>query len=75
MGVATEVGSKVQKSKVGDKVGVGCMVGACQSCDNCDDILENYCPKMILTHGVKYYDGTTTYMDATLTPWFLMNTL
>ncbi|CAL5326731.1 unnamed protein product [Camellia sinensis] len=28
VGVVTEVGSKVQKFKVGDKVGVGCMVGA-----------------------------------------------
>ena len=61
MGVVTEVGSKVQKFKVGDKVGVGCMVGACHSCDNCDNHLENYCPKMILTYGAKYYDGTITY--------------
>ena len=57
----TEVGSKVQKFKVGDKVGVGCMVGACHSCDNCDNHLENYCPKMILTYSAKYYDGTITY--------------
>ena len=61
MGVVTEVGSGVQKFKVGDKVGVGCMVGACHSCDNCTNHLENYCPKMILTYGAKYYDGTTTY--------------
>ena len=57
----TEVGSKVQNFKVGDKVGVGCMVGACHSCDNCDNHLENYCPKMILTYSAKYYDGTITY--------------
>ncbi|KAL4597897.1 hypothetical protein ACB092_11G021200 [Castanea dentata] len=56
VGVVTEVGSKV-----GDKVGVGCMVGACHSCDNCDNNLENYCPKMILTYGANYYDGTITY--------------
>ncbi|XP_075643350.1 putative mannitol dehydrogenase [Castanea sativa] len=61
VGVVTEVGSRVQKFKVGDKVGVGCMVGACHSCDNCTNHLENYCTKMILTYGVKYYDGTTTY--------------
>ncbi|KAL4597895.1 hypothetical protein ACB092_11G021000 [Castanea dentata] len=61
VGVVTEVGSKVQKFKVGDKVGVGCMVSACHSCDNCSNHLENYCPKMILTYGAKYYDGTTTY--------------
>ncbi|PPD84509.1 hypothetical protein GOBAR_DD18555 [Gossypium barbadense] len=33
VGEVTEVGSKVEKVKVGDKVGVGCMVGACHSCD------------------------------------------
>ncbi|KAF2285318.1 hypothetical protein GH714_042360 [Hevea brasiliensis] len=61
VGVVTEVGSKVEKFKVGDKVGVGCMVGSCHSCDNCTNNLENYCPQMILTYGAKYYDGTTTY--------------
>ncbi|KAK4585054.1 hypothetical protein RGQ29_022642 [Quercus rubra] len=60
VGVVTEVGSKVQKFKVGDKVGVGCMVGACHSCDSCANELENYCPNMILTYGVKYFDGTIT---------------
>ncbi|KAK4843612.1 hypothetical protein QYF36_010567 [Acer negundo] len=60
-GVVTEVGSKVEKFKVGDKVGVGCLVGSCHSCDNCANNLENYCPKMLLTYGAKYYDGTITY--------------
>ena len=60
MGVVTEVGSKVQKFRVGDKVGVGCMVGACHSCDSCANELENYCPDMILTYGAKYFDGTIT---------------
>jgi D-arabinose 1-dehydrogenase-like Zn-dependent alcohol dehydrogenase len=57
----TEVGSNVQKFNVGDKVGVGCMVGACRSCDNCANNLENYCPGMIFTYGVKNFDGTTTH--------------
>ncbi|KAJ9670294.1 hypothetical protein PVL29_026687 [Vitis rotundifolia] len=61
VGIVTEVGSKVEKFKVGDKVGVGCMVGACHSCDSCADDLENYCPKIILTYGATYYDGTTTH--------------
>lgn len=61
VGVVTEVGSKVEKFQVGDKVGVGCLVGSCHSCENCADNLENYCPKFILTYGAKYYDGTTTY--------------
>ncbi|KAA8546659.1 hypothetical protein F0562_003110 [Nyssa sinensis] len=61
VGVVTEVGSKVQKFKIGDKVGVGCMVGSCHSCDSCAHDLENYCPKMILTYKGTYYDGTMTY--------------
>ncbi|XP_027152764.1 8-hydroxygeraniol dehydrogenase-like [Coffea eugenioides] len=61
VGVVTEVGSKVEKFKVGDKVGVGCMVGSCHSCPSCANDLENYCPKMILTYNSTYYDGTPTY--------------
>ncbi|KAK8717374.1 hypothetical protein V6N13_044645 [Hibiscus sabdariffa] len=61
VGEVTEVGSKVRKFKVGDRVGVGCMVDSCRSCDNCKVDLENHCPKMILTYSVKHYDGTITY--------------
>ncbi|KAG5529655.1 hypothetical protein RHGRI_030138 [Rhododendron griersonianum] len=61
VGVVTEVGSKVQKYKVGDRVGVGCMVGACHTCENCENNLENYCPKYILTYNSLNYDGTKTY--------------
>uniref|UniRef100_A0A2N9ESB3 Uncharacterized protein n=1 Tax=Fagus sylvatica TaxID=28930 RepID=A0A2N9ESB3_FAGSY len=66
VGVVTEVGSNVQKFNVGDKVGVGCMVGACRSCDNCANNLENYCPGMIFTYGVKNFDGTTTHVYSPL---------
>ncbi|KAM0067588.1 putative cinnamyl-alcohol dehydrogenase [Helianthus debilis subsp. tardiflorus] len=61
VGVVTEVGSKVEKFKVGDNVGVGCLVGSCRSCQSCANDLENYCPKQILTYSVPYYDGTLTY--------------
>ncbi|CAA2935069.1 geraniol dehydrogenase [Olea europaea subsp. europaea] len=60
-GEVTEVGSKVKKVKVGDKVGVGCMVGSCRQCDQCTNDLENYCSKMILTYSAVYTDGTITY--------------
>ncbi|GLU20224.1 hypothetical protein SLE2022_364340 [Rubroshorea leprosula] len=61
VGEVTEVGSKVKKVKVGDKVGVGCYVGACHSCDNCASDLESYCPKAIFTYNSIYHDGTRTY--------------
>ncbi|CAI8595525.1 unnamed protein product [Vicia faba] len=60
-GEVTEVGSKVKNFKVGDRVGVGCMVGSCHSCQSCADNLENYCSKMILTYSAKNVDGTITY--------------
>ncbi|KAH9664271.1 Cinnamyl alcohol dehydrogenase 8 [Citrus sinensis] len=60
-GEVTEVGSKVRKVKVGDKVGVGCMVGACHSCESCANDLENYCPKVIPTYTSINTDGTITY--------------
>ncbi|KAM7519792.1 hypothetical protein LguiB_018754 [Lonicera macranthoides] len=61
VGIVTEVGNKVEKFKVGDKVGVGCLVGSCGSCDSCANDLENYCPKMILTYSAPNSDGTITY--------------
>ncbi|KAK6923824.1 Alcohol dehydrogenase, N-terminal [Dillenia turbinata] len=62
VGVVAEVGSKVKKFKVGEKVGVGCFVGSCRSCDHCTNNLENYCPNSIQTYGgAPYHDGTTTY--------------
>ncbi|CAL5406007.1 unnamed protein product [Camellia sinensis] len=61
VGVVTEVGSKVQKFKVGDKVGVGTLIGACHSCNSCASDLENYCSKKISTFYGTYHDGTTIY--------------
>nr|AFY63472.1 geraniol dehydrogenase [Perilla frutescens] len=60
VGVVTEVGSKVEKVKAGDKVGVGVIVGSCRQCDQCSNDLENYCSKQILTYGAPYIDGTIT---------------
>lgn len=61
VGEVTEVGSKVQNFKVGDKVGVGYILGSCSSCDNCTSNLENYCPQRKLTSDDQYYDGTLTF--------------
>ncbi|CAH9070124.1 unnamed protein product [Cuscuta epithymum] len=58
VGVVTEVGSKVHKFKVGDKVGVGCLVESCRKCESCASDLENYCPGGVQTYNAI---GTTTY--------------
>ncbi|KAG5574253.1 hypothetical protein H5410_054387, partial [Solanum commersonii] len=59
--VVIEVGSKVEKFKVGDKVDVGCMVGSCRKCENCSVGLENYCPCQIPTYNGYSLDGTLTF--------------
>ncbi|KAK4490413.1 hypothetical protein RD792_001090 [Penstemon davidsonii] len=61
VGVVTEVGSKVEKYKIGDKVGVGILVGSCGQCDQCSIDLENYCPKQIWSSNSTYHDGTILY--------------
>lgn len=43
IGKVTNVGALVTKYKVGDVVGVGCMVDSCRHCNACLDNLENYC--------------------------------
>jgi uncharacterized zinc-type alcohol dehydrogenase-like protein len=43
VGHITAVGGAVTKFKVGDTVGVGCMVDSCQHCAACDEGLEQYC--------------------------------
>ncbi|WP_279572663.1 NAD(P)-dependent alcohol dehydrogenase [Volucribacter amazonae] len=43
IGRVSRVGDKVSKFKVGDLVGVGCMVDACQHCHACEQGLEQYC--------------------------------
>lgn len=43
IGRVKEIGSAVTKFKVGDLVGVGCMVESCQDCHSCEDGLEQYC--------------------------------
>ena len=52
IGHVTEVGSDVSSHKVGDLVGVGCMVDSCGKCPSCKDDLEQFCHEgMVMTYG------------------------
>ena len=61
VGVVTEVGSDVTRHRVGDRVGVGCMVSSCGECANCRRGDEQYCENgMVGTYAATDRDGTTT---------------
>ncbi|WP_067704476.1 MULTISPECIES: NAD(P)-dependent alcohol dehydrogenase [unclassified Erwinia] len=43
VGRVTAVGGHAKKYKVGDLVGVGCLVDSCRTCDSCKEDLEQFC--------------------------------
>jgi alcohol dehydrogenase (NADP+) len=61
VGVVTEVGPEVGTHRVGDRVGVGCMVNSCGHCANCLGGDEQYCLNgMVGTYATTDRDGSTT---------------
>jgi len=62
VGVVKEVGDHVSKFKVGDTVGIGCLVDSCRECENCKQDLEQYCLNgATYTYSIeeKHGDGIT----------------
>ena len=54
VGEVVEVGSSVSNFKVGDLVGVGCLVDSCLTCDACKDGDEQHChSRATWTYGSK----------------------
>jgi uncharacterized zinc-type alcohol dehydrogenase-like protein len=62
-GVVKSVGSAVKKYKVGDQVGVGCMVDSCRTCSCCVEGLEQYCDQgsTVTYNGLERDGKTPTY--------------
>ncbi|MBK6013417.1 NAD(P)-dependent alcohol dehydrogenase [Streptomyces sp. MBT53] len=61
-GIVSEVGPGVTKFRVGDRVGVGCMVDSCRECDNCKAGLEQYCTGgNVGTYNALDKNGEPTY--------------
>ena len=56
VGKVSAVGAEVSKFKVGDTVGVGCMVDSCGHCAACAEGLEQYCEQ----GNIGTYNGRTT---------------
>ncbi len=60
-GVVSAVGGGVTRYKVGDRVGVGCMVDSCRECEHCKDGQEQFCLKgAVMTYNGRGYDGEET---------------
>ena len=51
VGRVSSVGGHVTGFKVGDLVGIGCIVDSCKHCEECESGLENYCDGMIGTYN------------------------
>jgi uncharacterized zinc-type alcohol dehydrogenase-like protein len=58
IGRVTNIGSDVSRFKLGDLVGVGCMVDSCQTCSSCQQDLEQYC----LNGFTGTYNGKDTHL-------------
>ena len=63
VGKVVAVGNHVTRFKVGDTVGVGCMVDSCRTCPSCREGLEQYCEKGFTGtyNGPRQEDGGNTY--------------
>lgn len=64
IGRVLEIGANVSKHKIGDLVGVGCMVDSCQTCSSCQKDLEQFCENgATFTYNSpdKHLEGKQTY--------------
>lgn len=57
VGRVTATGDHVTTHKIGDLVGVGCIVDSCQHCAECGDGLENYCDGVVGTYNAPTPDA------------------
>ncbi len=59
-GLVRDVGTKVNRYRIGDKVAVGCFVDSCRKCDPCISGLEQYCVEgPTMTYNSTERDGET----------------
>ena len=63
-GICTAVGSAVTKIRVGDQVGVGCLVDSCHECEHCLRGEEQKCKKSVGTYQSRDWSGRAASVPA-----------
>lgn len=66
VGTVTEIGAKVSQFKIGDIVGVGCMIDSCLTCKACTDGDEQHCCKratMTMAAPIKFLGAQVTVLS------------
>jgi alcohol dehydrogenase (NADP+) len=62
IGKVTALGSAVTDFKIGETVGVGCLVDSCRTCPDCQDHLEQFCNAPTFTYNSEdKISGGNTY--------------
>lgn len=62
IGRVSAIGNDVRKYRVGDLVGVGCLVDSCRHCTSCNEGLEQYCEnRFTATYDSEDKIGGTAY--------------
>jgi len=62
VGRVTKVGAKVTRHKLGDLVGVGCLVDSDGTCPECEAGYEQFCPSSVFTYNSPdRHTGKVTY--------------
>lgn len=60
VGIVSEIGSAVDKFKIGDRIGVGVFIDSCRKCEPCKNGLQQYCDEgMTGTYNGYERDGKT----------------
>jgi uncharacterized zinc-type alcohol dehydrogenase-like protein len=59
-GYVRQVGAAVTDLAVGDRVGVGCMIDSCGTCNYCAQGLEQFCARSVWTYNSTGRDGLPT---------------
>ena len=63
-GIVKAVGAEVTRFRVGDQIGVGCMIDSCGTCARCEAGEEQKCASQVATYGGKDKSGRAAQVPA-----------